>query len=340
MPPDLTPNSKNIIEQFLDKQAHKRLGSSVGDFEDVKKHAFFQDIDWDKLSSRQYAPPFVPRIENELDTSNFCDEFTSQTVQLTPHLLDAKKQIDLSSCKYNFFDSYSYYGSSRGTSFSSSRSSLRSHHVMMPEAQFGKMDLSFEAADKFDSMSLVNEHASLVSLMNRNSASSEHLAQLYSLRRSSNLSSECIFQKAFNMKQSMEHITTTTDRRFETQINLVNNSHFHSSSLILAANAFPNFIQLDQIDSVAAECGRVINENWHSNFKNSFCVIEDHYLLSNKSPMSLPFSSSASSDSYGCEQVSQTHSRVINTIPCLGFENRNNLFCSSSGDFVMNDHMG
>ena len=40
-PPDLNPKSRLILSQLLEKQASKRLGSSVYDFEEIKNHSFF-----------------------------------------------------------------------------------------------------------------------------------------------------------------------------------------------------------------------------------------------------------------------------------------------------------
>ena len=37
-----------------------RLGASDLDAEEIKKHAFFKDINWEKLTKRDIRPPFVP----------------------------------------------------------------------------------------------------------------------------------------------------------------------------------------------------------------------------------------------------------------------------------------
>ena len=39
-------------------------------------HPFFNGIDWNKLARKEITAPFIPSIKNELDTSNFSDEFT------------------------------------------------------------------------------------------------------------------------------------------------------------------------------------------------------------------------------------------------------------------------
>lgn len=48
--------------QLLRKNPERRLGSSERDAEDVKKQAFFRNIQWDDLLLRKVKPPFVPTV--------------------------------------------------------------------------------------------------------------------------------------------------------------------------------------------------------------------------------------------------------------------------------------
>jgi hypothetical protein len=63
------------LSELLNKDRDKRLGSGK-DIQELKDHAFFYPIDWDKLLRREMKPPFVPRVRNELDTLNIASEFT------------------------------------------------------------------------------------------------------------------------------------------------------------------------------------------------------------------------------------------------------------------------
>ena len=45
---------------------------------EVKTHPFFASVDWKALASKQIEPPFKPKVESEIDTSNFDPEFTQQ----------------------------------------------------------------------------------------------------------------------------------------------------------------------------------------------------------------------------------------------------------------------
>lgn len=121
LPDHLSIESKQILVQLLEKHTQKRLGSSANDFDEVKKHAFFRPIDWNLLVNRQLEPPFKPQISSDMDTRYFCDEFTAQSVQLTPPLFESKKRFGM---QVNLFDCYSFYGSHH--SLESSHSSTRS----------------------------------------------------------------------------------------------------------------------------------------------------------------------------------------------------------------------
>uniref|UniRef100_A0A8C6MK23 protein kinase C n=1 Tax=Nothobranchius furzeri TaxID=105023 RepID=A0A8C6MK23_NOTFU len=70
--------------QLLRRSPERRLGAGERDAEEVKKHLFFRNIDWDGLLAKKVKPPFVPTIQSSSDVSNFDEEFTSEAPILTP----------------------------------------------------------------------------------------------------------------------------------------------------------------------------------------------------------------------------------------------------------------
>ncbi|OQR73948.1 RAC serine/threonine-protein kinase-like, partial [Tropilaelaps mercedesae] len=83
-PPGLGPDACNLLTGLLTKEPSKRLGGSERDAQDIKEHAFFCRIHWDQLLTRQLTPPFIPQVTSDTDTRYFDQEFTGESVELTP----------------------------------------------------------------------------------------------------------------------------------------------------------------------------------------------------------------------------------------------------------------
>ncbi|KAI8900259.1 kinase-like domain-containing protein [Globomyces pollinis-pini] len=66
----------DLLSKLLDRDGGVRLGA--GGAQEIKAHRFFGQVDWKKLISRQYTPPFRPNVASAMDTSNFDEEFTSE----------------------------------------------------------------------------------------------------------------------------------------------------------------------------------------------------------------------------------------------------------------------
>ncbi|KAA1073077.1 AGC protein kinase Gad8 [Puccinia graminis f. sp. tritici] len=76
-PAEIKPDARALLTGLLDRDPNTRLGARGA--EDIKRHAFFaKSIDWDRLNSKGYRPPFKPSVESAADASNFDSEFTSE----------------------------------------------------------------------------------------------------------------------------------------------------------------------------------------------------------------------------------------------------------------------
>ncbi|KAK2892053.1 ribosomal protein S6 kinase alpha-5 isoform X1 [Channa argus] len=86
-PKDIGPLAKDLIQGLLIKDPKKRLGSGPNGAENVKKHLFYQKINWEDLAAKKVPAPFKPVIRDELDVSNFADEFTEMDPTYSPAAL-------------------------------------------------------------------------------------------------------------------------------------------------------------------------------------------------------------------------------------------------------------
>ena len=80
-PSFITGVAQDFIRSLLRRNVTRRLGS-VNGAADVKRHAFFADIDFRLVEARAYEPPHIPEINaRDLDTdiSQFDPRFTSRT---------------------------------------------------------------------------------------------------------------------------------------------------------------------------------------------------------------------------------------------------------------------
>ena len=75
-----TPEAKMIITDLLIVEPNKRLGYGSNGTENIKKHPFFKNINWEELYNKKVEPEFVPKIFNELDLGNFDKFFTNENV--------------------------------------------------------------------------------------------------------------------------------------------------------------------------------------------------------------------------------------------------------------------
>jgi serine/threonine protein kinase len=73
-PDTYNKNAKSLTKRLLTADVLKRCGCSSNGLEDVKKHAFFRELDWGKLVIKELDPPIKPKLKGREDTSNY-DEY-------------------------------------------------------------------------------------------------------------------------------------------------------------------------------------------------------------------------------------------------------------------------
>ncbi|RYP04215.1 hypothetical protein DL764_004605 [Monosporascus ibericus] len=72
----LSQEGRNFVKGLLNRNPKHRLGA-IDDAEELKRHPFFADVDWDALSKKLMTPPFKPKLKSETDVSYFDPEFTN-----------------------------------------------------------------------------------------------------------------------------------------------------------------------------------------------------------------------------------------------------------------------
>jgi len=68
---------KDLITKLLIRRPANRLGKLKGGAADIENHAYFKNIDFDKLVKKEIPAPWVPAIKDPLDASHF-EDFRSE----------------------------------------------------------------------------------------------------------------------------------------------------------------------------------------------------------------------------------------------------------------------
>ena len=69
IPEKIGKDAKDLIEKLFVVEPKKRLGFSSAN--EIKNHPFFKDIDFNKVLNKEYNPPFIPKLESDIDLRYF-----------------------------------------------------------------------------------------------------------------------------------------------------------------------------------------------------------------------------------------------------------------------------
>jgi serine/threonine protein kinase len=86
-PPFMSAVAFDLCSKLLERNPEKRYGANGTD--EIRDHAFFKCINWNKLLKKEVVPPFIPRVKDSLDISNIDPAFTRELPTVTPTPVDA-----------------------------------------------------------------------------------------------------------------------------------------------------------------------------------------------------------------------------------------------------------
>ena len=88
--PMIDETTKDLLQGLLMVDPQQRLGSGLEGSEEIKKHPYFEGIDWTLMRNHLYQTPMVPMVTSPYDTENFAD-FSSYIQQYEPLTEEMKK---------------------------------------------------------------------------------------------------------------------------------------------------------------------------------------------------------------------------------------------------------
>ncbi|XP_065361148.1 cAMP-dependent protein kinase catalytic subunit 3 [Calliphora vicina] len=72
-PRHMDPIAKDLVKKLLTNDRTKRLGNMKNGADDVKRHRWFKDLNWNDVYNKKLKPPIIPEVQYDGDTSNFDD---------------------------------------------------------------------------------------------------------------------------------------------------------------------------------------------------------------------------------------------------------------------------
>nr|XP_060500904.1 RAC-gamma serine/threonine-protein kinase [Panthera onca] len=113
-PRTLSSDAKSLLSGLLIKDPNKRLGGGPDDAKEIMRHSFFSGVNWQDVYDKKLVPPFKPQVTSETDTRYFDEEFTAQTITITPpEKYDEDGMDGVDSERRPHFPQFSYSASGR-----------------------------------------------------------------------------------------------------------------------------------------------------------------------------------------------------------------------------------
>lgn len=91
----MSPEAKELIAALLQVDPTHRIGSLAGGSKDIFRHQWFEGFSFEKLRKKELEAPWVPKVEDALDVSNFdsWDHLEDKGLQKDPPISAADNAI-------------------------------------------------------------------------------------------------------------------------------------------------------------------------------------------------------------------------------------------------------
>ncbi|XP_055587445.1 ribosomal protein S6 kinase alpha-1-like isoform X2 [Uranotaenia lowii] len=83
MPENLSPEAQSLLRALFKRNPQKRLGVGPNGIDDIKRHEFFSNVDWDAFERKEVRPPFIPAVSRD-DAFYFDTEYTNKSPKDSP----------------------------------------------------------------------------------------------------------------------------------------------------------------------------------------------------------------------------------------------------------------
>ncbi|SOV17109.1 RAC-beta serine/threonine protein kinase [Plasmodium sp. gorilla clade G2] len=109
-PKNLSPKAVDLLKKLFEKNPKKRLGSGSTDAQEIKKHPFFKNVNWDDVLYKKVKPPFKPKLFNQLDLQNFDKEFLNMPLKYSDQhensnlTYEDPKNFIIQDFNYNYYE--------------------------------------------------------------------------------------------------------------------------------------------------------------------------------------------------------------------------------------------
>ncbi len=101
-PAHFSKPAQALLVRLLEPDPVRRWGA-----EEIKAHAFFDDVDFDKLYGKRLSPPFKPRVKNEMDL-----KWVPHNYQKLPPKESVVEPTGAGACEAAAFQAFTYHGDS------------------------------------------------------------------------------------------------------------------------------------------------------------------------------------------------------------------------------------